>query len=51
MCSSDLKELLTKTRKKIADLLEDETATEVYTLSFQLFPITKLQSSTEDKND
>ncbi|QDK39301.1 DUF4423 domain-containing protein [Bdellovibrio sp. NC01] len=43
------KELLTKTRKKIADLLEDETATEVYTLSFQLFPITKLTSSTEDK--
>ena len=35
-----LKELLLKTRKKAADLLEDEQATEVYTLSFQLFPVT-----------
>ena len=35
-----LKELLLKTRKKAADLLEDEQATEVYTLSFQLFPLT-----------
>lgn len=36
-----VKELLTKTRKKVADLLEDEDALEVYTLSFQLFPLTK----------
>ena len=37
---SKLKELLLKTRKKAADLLEDEQATEIYTLSFQLFPLT-----------
>ncbi|MDG0815173.1 DUF4423 domain-containing protein [Bdellovibrio svalbardensis] len=44
------KELLTKTRKKIADLLEDGAVTEVYTLSFQLFPITKLSdTSTSSK--
>lgn len=39
-----LKELLLKTRKKAADLLEDEQATEVYTLSFQLFPVTVVRS-------
>lgn len=43
-----VKELLLKTRKKIAALLEDEHASEVYTMSFQLFPLTKLQNSPED---
>jgi uncharacterized protein (TIGR02147 family) len=38
------KEMIFKARKKIADLLEDENASEVYTLSFQLFPLTKLQN-------
>lgn len=38
-----LKELLLKTRKKAADLLEEGETTEVYTLSFQLFPLTKLK--------
>jgi uncharacterized protein (TIGR02147 family) len=41
------KDLLLKTRQKIADLLEDSGATEVYTLSFQLFPLTK-KNSEED---
>lgn len=35
------KEVLLKTRKKLASLLEDDSATEVYTLAFQLFPMTK----------
>ncbi|MGZ3727044.1 MAG: TIGR02147 family protein [Pseudobdellovibrio sp.] len=39
-----VKELLLKTRKKAADLLEDENATEVYTLSFQLFPLTEVKT-------
>ena len=39
-----VKELLLKTRKKVADLLEDENATEVYTLSFQLFPLTEVKT-------
>lgn len=38
-----VKELLLKTRKKVADLLEDTQATEVYTLSFQLFPLTEVK--------
>lgn len=42
------KEILLKTRKKIAGLLEEGDLSEVYTLSFQLFPLTKLQISTED---
>jgi uncharacterized protein (TIGR02147 family) len=42
------KELLLKTRKKIAGLLEEGDLSEVYTLSFQLFPLTKLQTPTED---
>lgn len=37
-----VKELLLKTRKKVADLLEDDNATEIYTLSFQLFPLTEV---------
>lgn len=44
-----VKELLLKTRKKVAALLEDDNASEVYTLSFQLFPLTKFDLSTEDK--
>jgi uncharacterized protein (TIGR02147 family) len=43
-----VKELLLKTRKKVAALLEDDNASEVYTLAFQLFPLTKLQKSSED---
>ena len=35
------KEILLNTRKKIAALLEDGQASEVYTLAFQLFPVTK----------
>lgn len=45
------KELLLKTRKKIVDLLDNGATSEVYTLSFQLFPLTRLQILTEDKND
>lgn len=40
-----LKALLLKTRKKAADLLEDSHATEVYTLSFQLFPVTAIKGA------
>ncbi len=40
-----LKDLLLKTRKKAADLLEDSHATEVYTLSFQLFPLTVIKGA------
>lgn len=40
-----LKALLLKTRKKAADLLEDSQATEVYTLSFQLFPLTAIKGA------
>lgn len=43
------KEILLKTRKKIASLLETGAVSEVYTLSFQLFPLTKIQSPQEDK--
>ncbi len=43
------KDLLLKTRKKIAALLEVGTTSEVYTLSFQLFPLTKFSRSTEEK--
>ena len=35
------KEILLKTRKRIAALLEEGKVTEVYTLSFQLFPLTR----------
>lgn len=42
------KEILLKTRKKIAGLLEEGDLSEVYTLSFQLFPLTKIQTTTED---
>lgn len=45
-----VKQILLKTRKKINDLLETGEASEVYTLSFQLFPLTKLQGTTEDEN-
>lgn len=43
------KELLLKTRKKIADLLEEGAVSEVYTLSFQLFPLSKLKAAPEDE--
>lgn len=41
-----VKELLLKTRKKAALLLEEGTTNEVYTLSFQLFPVTALKKKT-----
>ena len=40
-----LKNLLLKTRKKAADLVEDSQADQVYTLSFQLFPLTVLNKT------
>lgn len=48
---SKVKDLLLKTRKKAALLLEDQDATEVYTLSFQLFPLTQLKSKKKEKSD
>ncbi|WP_413585594.1 DUF4423 domain-containing protein [Bdellovibrio sp. HCB274] len=45
-----VKDVLLKTRKKIEDLLQDGPLTEVYTLSFLLFPLTKLENPTEDQN-
>ncbi|UYL08570.1 DUF4423 domain-containing protein [Bdellovibrio sp. SKB1291214] len=45
-----VKDVLLKTRKKIEDLLEDGPLSEVYTFSFQLFPLTKLQDGTEGRN-
>lgn len=41
------KKILFQTRKKIADLLETGDTSEVYTLSFQLFPLTKPRNSQE----
>lgn len=38
-----VKALLLKTRKKAANLLEEGTTNEVYTLAFQLFPVTALK--------
>jgi uncharacterized protein (TIGR02147 family) len=35
------KELLMKTKRKVAKILETDNPSEVYTLSFQLFPLTK----------
>ncbi|MGZ3788238.1 MAG: DUF4423 domain-containing protein [Bacteriovorax sp.] len=43
------KELLLKTRVKIGELLDQGETSEVYTLSFQLFPLTKSES--EKQND
>ncbi len=40
-----VKALLLKTRKKAATLLEEGTTNEVYTLSFQLFPVTALKKN------
>ena len=45
-----VKDIIFKTRKKIGDLLEDGPLSEVYTFSFQLFPITRLQNPTEDQD-
>lgn len=42
------KALLLKTRKKIAEMLDVGPTSEVYTLSFQLFPLTKLKNPSED---
>lgn len=44
------KDIIFKTIKRIAAVVEDAEATEVYTLSFQLFPVTKIanQNSGED---
>lgn len=38
-----VKELLLKTRKKAADLLDQGATSEVYTLSFQLFPLSQVK--------
>jgi len=35
------KEILTKTKKRLTALLMDENPSEVYALSFQLFPLSK----------
>jgi uncharacterized protein (TIGR02147 family) len=43
------KDILHKARKKIGALLETGPVTEVYTFSFQLFPLTRLQNPLEDK--
>jgi uncharacterized protein (TIGR02147 family) len=42
------KAILLKTRNKLADLLQVGPVSEVYTLSFQLFPLTQLQNPPED---
>ena len=36
------KNILMSTKRKIAELLETGNPTEIYTLSFQLFPLTKI---------
>lgn len=43
------KEILLKTRKKIAALLEQGPVSEVYTMSFQLFPLSKPSTETTKK--
>ncbi|AZZ35899.1 hypothetical protein CIK05_03510 [Bdellovibrio sp. qaytius] len=42
-------ELMIKTRKKIEEMLEEGPVSEVYTVSFQMFPLTKLQTTKGDK--
>ncbi len=42
-------ELMIKTRNKIEAMLEEGPVTEVYTVSFQMFPLTKLQATKGDK--
>lgn len=42
-------ELMIKTRNKIEAMLEEGPVSEVYTVSFQMFPLTKLQSTKGDK--
>ncbi|WP_413292407.1 DUF4423 domain-containing protein [Bdellovibrio sp. HCB185ZH] len=44
-------DVILKTRKKIEDLLEDGPLSEVYTFSFQLFPLTKVDGSMEDQSE
>ncbi|WP_413582824.1 DUF4423 domain-containing protein [Bdellovibrio sp. HCB288] len=46
----EVTDILLKTRKKIEDLLQDGPLSEVYTLSFLLFPLTKLGNSAEEQN-
>jgi uncharacterized protein (TIGR02147 family) len=45
------KELLLKTRVKIGDLLDSGETSEIYTLSFQLFPLTKNSDDSHEKNE
>lgn len=45
-----VQDVIFKARKKIEDLLQDGPLSEVYTFSFQLFPLTKLENPTEDQN-
>ncbi len=45
-----VKDVIFKARKKIEVLLEDGPLSEVYTFSFQLFPLTKSQKSSEDQD-
>lgn len=42
-------ELMIKTRNKIEAMLEEGPVSEVYTVSFQMFPLTKLQTTKGDK--
>lgn len=41
------KDLLMKTKRKVAELIDDEKGGEVYTLAFQLFPVTRIQGGQE----
>lgn len=45
-----VKDVILKARKRIEDLLESGPISEVYTFSFQLFPLTKLQNPTEGQD-
>ena len=45
----EAKELLLKTRIKIGDLLDQGETSEVYTLSFQLFPLTQSEDSVKNE--
>lgn len=45
------KEILFQARKKIGALLEEGPTSEVYTLSFQLFPVTKARTSNVEKEN
>ncbi|WP_413558947.1 DUF4423 domain-containing protein [Bdellovibrio sp. HCB209] len=45
-----VQDVIFKARKKVEDLLQDGPLSEVYTFSFQLFPLTKLENPTGDQN-